>query len=28
MDQKRWEGRVGPWTGFMWLRIGNGGGLL
>jgi hypothetical protein len=25
MDQKRWEG--GAWTGFMWLRIGNGGGF-
>jgi hypothetical protein len=23
---KRWEG--GAWTGLMWLRIGNGGGLL
>jgi len=23
---KSWEG--GAWTGFMWLRIGNGGGLL
>ena len=23
---KRWE--EGAWTGFMWLWIGNGGGLL
>jgi hypothetical protein len=23
---KKWDGR--PWTGFIWLRIGTGGGLL
>jgi hypothetical protein len=22
------EGRLGMWSGFVWLRIGTGGGLL